>query len=138
MTRIYLLLLCLVSPLFAADCVQINGYHLASSTETEKGLLLAKEGGATVALDLSNSPDLEPFRERIWSTITAYVDILFVGEDEAFALTKLPPKQAAVFLKNFCSVAIVHIGDGGSWVSSKKGLAYTQSDKSEIIRLHSN
>ena len=111
----------------------LSGYCLPNGIYIEKGLSLAKEAGAIVSLDLANACLVNQFRERLVSVISVYVDILFANEDEAYALTHLPPKKAAAFLKNFCTLAIVKVGEKGCWVCSSGGLFHSPGIPTHVV-----
>ncbi len=79
----------------------------------ESAMQVADSAGAEILLDLtaSNPAVIERFRERIWAILEKYTDILVISPKEAYALTHLPPEQAADFLKNFCPVIIIKNSD---------------------------
>lgn len=108
-----------------AGLVHLSGYRLPNGAYTEKGLSLAKKAGALVSFDLGNSRIAEEYRERLWSIIPAYVDILFANEQEAYALTGLPPEKAVRFLKNFCKISVVKIREKGCWVCSENDVFHS-------------
>jgi sugar/nucleoside kinase (ribokinase family) len=115
------------------ELVHLSGYRLPNGNYTEKRLAMAKEAGAIVSFDLGNSRLVEEYRERLWTTIPAYVDILFANEQEAYALVQLPPKKAAAFLKNFCKIAVVKIESQGCWVCSKEGLFHSPGIPTQTV-----
>lgn len=82
-------------------------------TAMESAMQVAASAGAEISLDLttSNLAIIEAFRERIWAVIEKYTDVLVLSPKEAYALTHLPPDQAADFLKNLCPVVIIKNSD---------------------------
>ncbi|MCC5831641.1 MAG: adenosine kinase [Chlamydiales bacterium] len=111
----------------------LSGYRLLNGSYIEKSFRLAKEAGALVSFDLADSSIVDKYRERLWATIPAYVDILFANEEEAYSLVGLPPKRAAAFLKNFCKIAIVKVGSNGCWISSKEGIFHSPGVPTQTV-----
>ena len=100
--------------------VHTEGYRLYNGMYLEKALHLAQSAGAKVSLDIANVEIAKKFRERIFALLENYTDILFLNEEEAHALTQLPPDKAAQYLVNFCPIVVVKEGENGCWVSSPK------------------
>ena len=100
--------------------VYMEGNCLSNGIYMEKSMQLAQCAGAKISLHLSNAAFIEPYRERICALLEAYTDILFIDEKEAYALTHLPPKQAAAFLNNFCPIVIIKVNEHDHWICSNK------------------
>lgn len=100
------------------ELVHIEGYMLRNPNFIKKAFHLAKSAGAVLSFDLSHPDIVEKHRELLLELIPVYVDLLFANEEEAHALTHLPPKSACETLKEICSVAVVKIGEKGCWVGS--------------------
>jgi sugar/nucleoside kinase (ribokinase family) len=114
------------------ELVHMEGFRLYNETYMEKSMQLAQEAGAKISLDLANAALVETFRERILALLTD-TDIVFANEDEAYALTHLPPKQAAIFLKNFCSIAVVKVGNQGCWVAFDRTLFHAPAVATTVV-----
>ncbi|MFN0064710.1 MAG: adenosine kinase [Chlamydiales bacterium] len=102
------------------DLVHIEGYLLRNHCVVDYAMQLAQKNGALVSYDLCCTQLGEKYRERLWALLAEYVDIFFCDSDEAYSLTHLPPKEACVFLKNFCPIVVVKIGADGCWVASRE------------------
>ncbi|MCH9627284.1 MAG: hypothetical protein S4CHLAM2_09200 [Chlamydiales bacterium] len=101
----------------------------------EKQLIQARLSGATVSLDLADAELVERYRERLWEVLPTRVDHVLGSEAQAYALTGLPPREAAAFLKNFCTVAVVHLEKEGCWVCSKEGLYHSNEAPKSIAAI---
>jgi len=97
----------------------MEGYQLQSLPFVEKALNLACKNGAKVSIDLSSVATVKCYKDILLNILPKYIDIIFANEEEAFELTHLSPQEACDFLATMCEVAVVTMGDKGSWV--KKG-----------------
>jgi sugar/nucleoside kinase (ribokinase family) len=113
--------------------VHMEGYRLANGAYMEKAMIMAKESGAKISLDLADAGIVKKYRERILALVEGYTDILFVNEDEAFALTQLPPEKSALFLKNLCPLVVIKIADKGCWVCSEAGLFHSPGFPAHVV-----
>jgi sugar/nucleoside kinase (ribokinase family) len=113
--------------------VHMEGYHLINGTYMETSMKLAKAAGAKISLDLANTGLVKKFRERILGMLETYADILFANEEEAFALTHLPPEKSAMFLKNYCPLVIVKVAEKGCWVCSDEGLFHAPGIPTNVV-----
>jgi len=75
--------------------VHMEGFRLSNGIYMEKSMQMARSAGAKISLDLANVDLVKKFRERILAILEAYTDILFLNEEEASALTHLPPDKSA-------------------------------------------
>lgn len=123
-----------------SELIHLDGNLICHAFSTEKAMEQAHRTKAIVSLDLANpSPVIEKFRERFLGLISAYVNLLFVSKEKAHALTHLPSKQAANFLKNFCDIVIVDEGEEGCWIGSKEQLFHCPlSSDSKLLTNHSS
>jgi sugar/nucleoside kinase (ribokinase family) len=98
------------------DILYLEGYLIYNLPLVEQACHLAKENNMTVAIDLSSfnvvGEKLADFRK----IIDSYVDIVFANEDEAKAFSGMEPRQALDMISEKCSIAIVKVGAGGSWI----------------------
>jgi sugar/nucleoside kinase (ribokinase family) len=107
--KILLIILLLIgSAAFAESVVHLEGSLLENGVCLEKSMQMAKACGSKILFDLSNTKMVADYRERIFALLEAYTDVLILNEEEAFALTKLPPERSEQFLKNFCPSVIIN------------------------------
>lgn len=98
------------------DILYLEGYLIYNLPLVEQACRLAKENDMTVAIDLSSFNVVGEKLADFKKIIEAYVDIVFANEDEAKAYSGLEPRQALDMISEQCSIAIVKIGSGGSWI----------------------
>ncbi len=113
--------------------VHIEGYRLTNGVYIEKAMEMARKSGAKISLDLANAAIVKKYRERLLALIEEYTDILFLNEKEAYNLTRLPPEESAIFLKNFCPLVVVKVEDKGCWIASKEGLFHSPAIDTVVI-----
>lgn len=98
------------------DIFHIEGYMVQNHELIQKAIVLAKEAGLVVSIDLASYNVVSENRDFLENLITNYVDIVFANEDESFAYTHLPPQQAVEYISKQCRIAVVKIGKRGSYV----------------------
>jgi sugar/nucleoside kinase (ribokinase family) len=142
--------LCLVTPDLGASAVfrpeeftlpafqNINWVHLEAYTlynpgTTEKAMEEAKAAGIGVSLNLASFEVIEAFKENLAFLIERHVDLLFASRAEAFALTGLPAKEAALLLQKLAKVVVVTEGEKGAYVASESGLFHAPAIPTEVI-----
>ncbi|PCI95382.1 hypothetical protein COB11_02380 [Candidatus Aerophobetes bacterium] len=103
----------------------LEGYQLQNPKLFKEAIELAKKQGAKITLDLSSTGIVKTYKDDLLNILPKYVDIIFANEAEAFELTHLYPQEACDFLATFCDVAVVTMGDRGSWVKSGTIKFYT-------------
>jgi sugar/nucleoside kinase (ribokinase family) len=99
--------------------VHFEGYALYNYELVESAMRMAKENGATISFDLASFEVVRRHKNFILHILKSYVDIVFVNQNEAFALTELPPEDAALLISTYCPIAIILVGEKGSYLSSK-------------------
>ncbi len=102
------------------DLVHLDGYLLQKEGFVETILSKAKEAGCLVSFDLSDALLVTKYKERLKHDCFSFVDILFVNEQEALALTGLPAEEAWQELKLLCPLVVVKMGEKGCWVATKE------------------
>ncbi len=132
MLRILLFSFLLVTATGYSEVVTLSCTALKKGDAFEKELIEAKKTGATVSVDLADDELVALYRERLWEVLPTRVDQVLGSEAQAYALTGLPPKEAAAFLKNFCSIAVVHSEKEGCWVCSSEGLYHSNESPESI------
>ncbi|MCH9631376.1 MAG: putative sugar kinase YdjH [Chlamydiia bacterium] len=103
----------------------LEGYQLQNPKLFKEAIELAKKQGAKITLDLSSIGIVKTYKDDLLNILPKYVDIVFANEAEAFELTHLYPQEACDFLATFCDVAVVTMGNRGSWAKSGTVKFYT-------------
>ena len=93
----------------------------------------AKKNNVLVSIDLADRALIERHRDKINMIIKDYADIIFVNEDEAEKLTGKKPIEAVEEIKKFCKIAIVKIGEKGSFIMDNDGLHKIKGFKVDAI-----
>lgn len=94
----------------------IEGYLVQSHELIRKAIILAKEAGAKVILDLASYNIVEENRDFLLEIIPQYADIVFANEEEAKSLLGKEPEEAVSILAKSSEIAIVKMGAKGSWI----------------------
>lgn len=94
----------------------IEGYLVQSHELIRKAIILAKEAGAKVILDLASYNVVEENRDFLLEIIPKYADIVFANEEEARSLLGADPEEAVSTLAGSAEIAIVKMGAKGSWI----------------------
>jgi sugar/nucleoside kinase (ribokinase family) len=94
----------------------IEGYLVQSHDLIKKAIILAKEAGAKIILDMASYNVVEANRDFLLEIIPQYVDIVFANEEEAKALFNLDPEEAVSEIAKQVDTAIVKTGKKGSWI----------------------
>lgn len=111
----------------------IEGYLVQSHDLIKKAIVLAKEAGAKVILDMASYNVVEENKEFLLEIIPQYVDIIFANEDEAKALLNQEAEQAVSTLAGQVDMAIVKIGSKGSWVQQEEEKVFVPALKVDCI-----
>lgn len=98
------------------DYFYIEGYLVQSHDLIKKAIVLAKEAGAKIILDMASYNVVEANRDFLLEIIPQYVDIVFANEEEAKALFDLEPEIAVSEIAKQVDIAIVKTGEKGSWI----------------------
>ncbi len=94
----------------------IEGYLVQNHELIKKAVILAKQKGLKVSLDLASYNVVEANYDFLHDLVKNYVDIVFANEEEAKAFTQAEPEEALEKIATICEVAVVKIGPQGSWV----------------------
>jgi len=94
----------------------IEGYLVQSHDLIRKAIILAKEAGAKVILDLASYNVVEENRDFLMEIVPQYADIVFANEEEARSLLGADPVEAVSLLGEKVEIAIGKMGAKGSWV----------------------
>lgn len=104
------------------DYFHIEGYLVQNHQLIEKAVVLAKEKGLTVSLDLASYNVVEDNLRFLRGIIDKYIDIVFANEEEARAFTGMEPEKAVAEISKRCTVAVVKTGKKGSLIRKKNQL----------------
>ncbi|HNQ67902.1 MAG TPA: adenosine kinase [Bacteroidales bacterium] len=102
------------------DILHIEGYLIFNNDLIEKAVSLAKENGLKVSLDLASYNVVDANLEFLKYLVDKYVDILFANEEEARAFTGEEPLKALEMMSGICDIAVVKVGEEGSYVKRGK------------------
>lgn len=94
----------------------IEGYLVQSHDLIERAIVLAKQSGAKIILDLASYNVVEENKEFLNRIIPQYVDIIFANEEEASSFFGLSAEEVVSILARDTDIAIVKTGSKGSWV----------------------
>lgn len=124
----------LTNDIFAGyDFFYIEGYLVQNLDLIRKAIVLAKEEGLQVVLDLASYNVVEDSRDFLLEIIPQYVDIIFANEDEAKALVDLEPEAAVDKLSEDVTIAIVKVGSEGSWIKRGTKKVFVPAMKVDCI-----
>ncbi len=98
------------------DILHIEGYLVFNNKLIERALILAKENGLKVSLDLASYNVVEANLDFLKEMISKYVDILFANEEEAKAFTGMEPEEALDEIAKMVDIAVVKVGKEGSFI----------------------
>lgn len=98
------------------DFFHIEGYLIQNMELLTKAIVLAKQSGAMVSLDLASFDVVQENLDFLTQIIKNHVDIVFANEDEARAFTGLEPEQALNEISKITKYGIVKIGEKGSLI----------------------
>lgn len=94
----------------------IEGYLVQNLDLIRKAIVLAKDAGLKVILDLASYNVVQDNLDFLKEIIPQYVDILFANEEEAFAFSGKKAEQAVEELSSFVEICVVKEGSKGSWI----------------------
>lgn len=115
------------------DYFYIEGYLVQSYDLIKRAIVLAKEAGAKVVLDLASYNVVEANRDFLLAIIPDYVDIVFANEEEAKSLLDLDAQEAVAALAKLTEIAIVKTGDKGSWAQRGEEQVFVPARKVNCV-----
>ncbi len=105
--------------IFAAyDMLYIEGYLVQNYELVRAAVVMAKEAGLKIAIDLASYNVVESNLDFLTDIVTEYVDILFANEDEAKAFTGKSPEEAIEEIAEYVETVVVKVGEQGSLIRS--------------------
>ena len=98
--------------------LHLEGYQLEGQTRdvVMHAAAMAKKHGTKISLDLSDGALIIRNKEFLQMFVSEYVDIIFANEREAEDFTGAMEVQAAEILGQTCEIAIVKVGEMGSFI----------------------
>ncbi len=96
--------------------LHLEGYLVQNHDLVRTALLMAKNCGMKISLDLASYNVVEANHKFLSEMVEKYVDIVFANEDEARSYTGKNPEEAAKELAGICDIAVVKTGKTGSIV----------------------
>lgn len=110
-----------ISPADFEGCAlaHIEGYLFFNEALIRKVLQSASEAGCKISLDLSSFEVVHAAGKSLNELLEKYVDIVFANEEEACVFTGMQSNypEMARTLNNYCEIAAVKAGAGGSFIS---------------------
>lgn len=100
------------------DIFHIEGYLVQNHDLIRTAVMLAKNAGLLVSVDLASYNVVEANLSFLQEMIRDYVDIVFANEEEARAFTGHEPHDALLKISDHAHIAVVKIGKDGSFVKS--------------------
>lgn len=93
------------------DFFHIEGYLVQNKALLTKAIVLARQAGAVVSLDLASFDVVQEHLTFLKEVVASHVDIVFANEEEARAFTGLDPEPALIELSGSARNAVVKIGE---------------------------
>ncbi len=115
------------------DIFHIEGYLVQNHDLIRKAVVLAKEAGLKVSIDLASYNVVEANLEFLHEIVEKYVDIVFANEEEARAFCNAEPEQALDKIAEMCEIAVVKVGKDGSYVKKADEKHFIQPRLSNCI-----
>lgn len=115
------------------DYFYIEGYLVQNLELIRTAIALAKKHGLKVILDMASYNVVESSKDFLLEIIPQFVDIVFANEEEAKALLGRNPEEALDILAGQVEIAIVKVGEKGSWIQSGKEKIFVPAMKVNCI-----
>lgn len=115
------------------DYFYIEGYLVQNLELIRGAIAMAKKYGLKVILDMASYNVVEATRDFLLEILPKYVDIVFANEEEAKALFNIDAEKALEKLSRIVDIAIVKVGDKGSWIQSGDNKQFVPAMKVNCI-----
>lgn len=114
--------------------LHLEGYQLEGSTKETvlHAIELAKKHQTLISIDLAD-PGVVRRNKDLFKEILNDVNIVFVNEKEAQEFTGLENEDAALKLAKSCEIAIVKVGEKGSFICSNNEINKIEVVKAKAI-----
>ncbi len=97
----------------------VTGYLFLGGPMVEatwEALRVARDSGVPIALDVADPFVVGLVKDVLWEVLKDYASLAFLNEEEAVALTGLPPEQALDLVAEHVDLTVVKLGAEGSLV----------------------
>lgn len=111
----------------------VEGYLVQNYDLIETAMRMAKDLGMKVVIDAASYNVVEENRDFLLKLIDKYVDIIFANEEEAKALTLLPPEEAVIALAEKVEIAVVKLGSKGAIAMKGKQFVQVPAQPIQLI-----
>jgi len=121
---------------FETKIMLIEGYKLEHDVDYHTAVKLvkyAKQIGAKVALDVNDAGVIKRLGDKLVDFVKEYVDILFMNEDEAEALTGFMDEKALTTLEKICELTVLKVGEKGSFVRTNNETLKVMPKKVDLV-----
>jgi sugar/nucleoside kinase (ribokinase family) len=115
------------------DYFHIEGYLVQNHDLLEKALMIAKNEGLTVSLDLASYNIVEENLNFLQKVVAKYVDILFANDEEAMAFSGLKGEAAALKTAEECGIAVIKRGASGSVICQGTNIVHVGSVSAKVV-----
>lgn len=115
------------------DFFYIEGYLVQNLDLIRTAINMAKKQGAKVVLDMASYNVVEASRDFLLEIIPSSVDIIFANEEEAQSLFNTKPEEALDKLAKMVDIAIVKVGEKGSYIKQGKTTIHVPALKVDCI-----
>ena len=115
------------------DLFHIEGYLVQNHDLLEKALMIAKNEGLTVSLDLASYNIVRENLSFLQKVVAKYVDILFANDEEALAFSGLKGEEAALKIAEDCNIAVVKRGASGSVICKGTDIVHVGSVSAKVV-----
>lgn len=115
------------------DYFYIEGYLVQSHALIKQAIVLAKEAGAKIILDLASYNVVDENKDFLNEIIPLYVDVVFANEEEAQSLFALDAEEAVSLFARNVDIAIVKAGSNGSWIQKGEEKVFVPAHKVDCI-----
>lgn len=113
--------------------VHIEGYLLQNYDLIEAAVKRALSHGVHTSLDLASFNVVEEHKDFLLRLIPKNIDILFANEEEALALTGLPPEEAVLSMGEMVPLAVVKTGAKGSLIFDRRTVTRVDAIPSQCV-----
>lgn len=100
------------------EVFHIEGYLVQNQKLIRRAVEIAAKMGLLVSIDMASFNVVEENLEFLSEIVNKYVNIMFANEDEAFAFIKNSPVEALNQIAQYVDIAIVKVGEAGSFIKS--------------------
>ncbi len=113
--------------------LHIEGYLVQDNQLIENAIKTAKKNKLKVSLDLASYNVVEANLNFLKKIVKDHVDIVFANEEEAKAFTHKEPLDAVNEIAEICEIAVVKVGDKGSFIKTGKEIIQVGIRKANVI-----